>query len=106
MGVLSTVCQGGCLMAAVRDARRDVVITGLGIFSPIGIGVDAFWDSLAAGRSGIHKVDLFPGFAAPDQVGGAITEFTEETAKKVYLKDHRKNLKAMCREIQLGVYSA
>lgn len=82
------------------------MITGIGVFSPIGIGVDAFWDNLAAGRSGIHKVSLFPGFASPDQVGGAVTEFTEETAKKVYLKDHRKNLKAMCREIQLGVASA
>jgi 3-oxoacyl-[acyl-carrier-protein] synthase II len=93
-------------MTAAHDASRDVVITGLGIFSPIGIGIEPFWDSLAAGRSGIHRVELFPGFAAPDQVGGAVTEFTEETAKKVYLKDHRKNLKAMCREIQLGVASA
>lgn len=93
-------------MTAARDSSRDVVITGLGIFSPLGIGAEAFWQSLEAGKSGVHKVDLFPGFAAPDQVGGAVTEFTEETAKKVYLKDHRKNLKAMCREIQLGVASA
>jgi 3-oxoacyl-[acyl-carrier-protein] synthase II len=93
-------------MVAARDASRDVVITGLGIFSPIGIGIDPFWESLAAGRSGIHTVDMFPGFASPDQIGGAVTEFTEETAKKVYLKEHRKNLKAMCREIQLGVASA
>lgn len=93
-------------MTAARDAGLDVVITGLGIFSPIGIGIDAFWESLAAGKSGIHKVDMFPGFAAPDQVGGAVTEFTEESARKVFLKDHRKNLKAMCREIQLGVASA
>lgn len=95
-------------MTAARDTGRDVVITGLGIFSPIGIGVEAFWDSLAAGRSGIHKVDLFPGFASPDQVGGAVTEFTEETARKVYIKEKevRKNLKTMCREIQLGVASA
>jgi 3-oxoacyl-[acyl-carrier-protein] synthase II len=93
-------------MAAARDASRDVVITGLGIFSPIGIGPDAFWDSLAAGRSGIRKVEMFPGLGSPDEIGGAISEFSEETAKKVYLKDHRKNLKAMCREIQLGVASA
>lgn len=95
-------------MTAVRDPGRDVVITGMGIFSPIGIGVEAFWDSLAAGRSGIHTVNLFPGFAAPDQAGGAVTEFTDETARKVYIKEKevRKNLKTMCREIQLGVASA
>ena len=95
-------------MVAARAAGRDVVITGLGIFSPIGIGVDPFWENLSAGRPGIHKVTLFPGFAAPDQAGGAVTEFTEETARKIYIKEKevRKNLKTMCREIQLGVASA
>jgi 3-oxoacyl-[acyl-carrier-protein] synthase II len=92
-------------MDSERDPSRDAVITGLGIFSPIGIGIDDFWTSLAAGKSGIHHVDM-PGLASPDQVGGAVVDFTEESARKTYLKDHRKNLKAMCREIQLGVASA
>lgn len=92
-------------MTAARDPSRETVITGLGIFSPIGIGVDTFWANLAAGKSGIHQVDE-PGLASPNQVGGAVTDFTEEAARKTYLKDHRKNLKAMCREIQLGVASA
>lgn len=35
---------------------RPVVITGLGIASPIGIGVNAFWESLRTGRSGMHRV--------------------------------------------------
>ena len=85
---------------------REVVITGVGIVSPIGIGVDPFWKSLSAGRSGIRYGQLFPGFAAPDGVGGEVLDFTEESARKVYLKEQRKNLKAMCREIQLGVASA
>ena len=91
---------------AASDSTRDVVITGIGVVSPIGIGVDAVWNSLQARRSGITKCDLFPGLAAPDQAGGQVREFTEESARKIYLKDHRKNLKAMCREIQLGVASA
>ncbi len=91
----------------VRAASpEDVLITGIGVMSPIGVDVDTFWNSLAAGRSGIITTNLFPGCAAPDQVGGQVTEFTEEAARKVFLKDHRKNLKAMCREIQLGVASA
>jgi 3-oxoacyl-[acyl-carrier-protein] synthase II len=85
---------------------RDVVITGIGVVSPIGIGVEEFWKNLAARRSGVVRSKLFPGFAAPDQAGGEVREFTEESARKVYLKEHRKNLKAMCREIQLGVASA
>ncbi len=83
-----------------------MVITGIGVVSPLGMGVDAFWEGLAAGRSGISTSTMFPGFASPDQVGGEIREFTDESARKVYLKEHRKNLKAMCREIQLGVCSA
>ena len=85
---------------------REVVITGIGIVSPIGIGVDAFWDSLSTARSGGRHGSLFPGFAAPGGVGAEVQDFTEESARKVYLKEQRKNLKAMCREIQLGVASA
>jgi 3-oxoacyl-[acyl-carrier-protein] synthase II len=90
---------------SASDAPRDVVITGMGVVSPIGIGVDAFWAGLSSGKSGVSRADI-PGLAAPDQVGGQIKDFTEESARKTYLKDHRKNLKAMCREIQLGVASA
>lgn len=36
-----------------------VVITGLGVISSIGIGIDRFWDSIINGRSGISKVTLF-----------------------------------------------
>ena len=85
---------------------REIVITGIGIVSPIGIGVGPFWDSLSSGRSGIRKSELYPGFAAPGGVGGNVRDFTDESARKVYLKEQRKNLKAMCREIQLGVASA
>ncbi|MDX1969323.1 MAG: beta-ketoacyl-[acyl-carrier-protein] synthase family protein [Planctomycetaceae bacterium] len=91
---------------SVNATNKDVVISGIGIVSPLGIGIDAFWEGLASGRSGIAHTSLFPGFAAPDQAGGEVKEFTDEAARKVYLKDHRKNLKAMCREIQLGVCSA
>lgn len=93
-------------MSQPQDTSRQVVITGIGLLSPIGVGVDAFWNSLKSGRSGIGLCTLFPGYAAPDGVGAEVKEFTDESAKKVYLRDHRKNLKAMCREIQLGVASA
>lgn len=63
-------------------------------------------EEFVEGQSGVHQCVLFPGYAAPDGVGGAVTEFTEESARKIYLKDQRKNIKAMCREIQLGVASA
>lgn len=88
------------------SSATDVVITGLGIVSPVGIGVEAFTAALREGRSGIDYCTIWPDVASPDHVAGEVREFTEESAKKTYLKSMRKNLKAMCREIQLGVTSA
>ena len=89
-----------------NSSSRDVVITGIGIFSPLGIGREKFWSEISSGRCGFHKVQLTPFIGTPDCVGGEISDFHDETAKKVHLKDLRKSLKVMCREIQLGVASA
>jgi len=89
-----------------QDSNKRVVITGVGIISPIGIGVDDFWGSLSAGRSGITTAELWSASAAPDNVAGEVKNFTEATARKQYLKKQRKSIKVMCREIQMGVASA
>ena len=41
----------------MRDKR--IVITGIGVVSPVGIGKEAFWEGLKQGRSGIRPVTLF-----------------------------------------------
>jgi len=38
---------------------RRVVVTGIGVVSPVGIGADVSWDNLVAGRSGIADITLF-----------------------------------------------
>ncbi len=88
------------------DSKRRILITGMGILSPIGIGVDAFQDSLVSGRSGIKKSELYSYLASPDTCVGEISDFNPTTIKKQYLKKQRKSIKVMCREIQLGVASA
>ena len=88
------------------NSPRRVVFTGLGIVSPIGIGVDPFWESLLAGRSGVGRVECLPYIGAPDCAAGEVREFTDSAARKQYLRQHRKSIKVMCREIQLGVASA
>jgi 3-oxoacyl-[acyl-carrier-protein] synthase II len=93
-------------MTDPQETRRRIVVTGLGLFSPIGIGADAYWSSLSSGRSGIAKIEQLEFTAAPRNIGGEVKEFTESSAKKDYLKQQRKSLKVMCREIQLGVASA
>lgn len=85
---------------------QSVAITGIGILSPLGIGTQVFWENLAAGKSGIAKSQRFHCTAAPGEYVGEVREFTEESARKVYLKPQRKSIKLMCHEIQLGVASA
>lgn len=84
----------------------DVVITGIGILSPIGIGTDAFWAGIGRGVPGFRRSEVLSYFAAPDSVGGEVSDFTEKDAKKQHLKLLKKSVRVMCRDIQLGAASA
>ena len=88
------------------ETAREVVITGIGVFSPIGIGRSAFWSGLSEGRCGLKRVQHAAWVAAPGCIGGEVSDFNDESAKKEHLKSLRKSLKVMCREIQMGVASA
>lgn len=57
--------------------KRQPVITGLGIVSPIGIGVEKFWAAAKAGKSGIHTPTLFDGSKLPPEcrVVGEVRDF-------------------------------
>ncbi|MEZ6062899.1 MAG: beta-ketoacyl-[acyl-carrier-protein] synthase family protein [Planctomycetaceae bacterium] len=90
----------------VQSQSSDVVITGIGVVSPIGIGPDAFWQNLSEGRCGFRRSELLSYVGTPGCIGGEVSEFNDTTAKKDHLKSLRKSLKVMCREIQLGVASA
>ena len=56
-------------------APRRVVITGFGCVTPIGIGRDAYWDSLAAGRSGVRRIESFDATGFDVQIAAEIPEF-------------------------------
>ncbi len=80
---------------------RDIVITGLGIVSPIGIGREPFWRALVAGESGIRPLTLFDASGLAVRFGGQIADFEA----KQYVRP-RKSLKVMSRDIQLGFAAA
>ena len=42
------------------QARRRVVVTGMGVVTPIGMTVDEFWTSIRAGKSGVSELGGFP----------------------------------------------
>lgn len=79
----------------------DIVITGLGVVSPIGIGRDAVWRSLAEGTSGIRAIRRFDVSQTPVTVGGEVVAFDPHEVIKP-----RKNLKVMSRDIQMTCVAA
>src|SRR5436190_18532923 len=56
-------------------SRRRVVVTGMGIVSPVGIGVDASWANILAGHSGIATITRFDASAFPSRIAGEVKNF-------------------------------
>lgn len=93
-------------MSSSPEASRRVVVTGVGVVSPVGIGRDEFAQAVLDGTSGIGEIELMDYSGLPGNVGAEVPGFTDATARKVYLNSQRKSVKVMCREIQFGVASA
>jgi 3-oxoacyl-[acyl-carrier-protein] synthase II len=70
-------------------SRRRVVVTGLGLVTPVGIGVEASWSALVAGRSGIGPVTLFDASTFPTRIAGEVKGFDPE--KFMERKEARRN---------------
>ncbi len=80
---------------------REVWITGVGILSSVGIGLDATWDSLLAGRTGAGPIEDESAEAVGCGVAARIGDFK---ARKFIT--NRKSLKLMTRPVSLGVAAA
>src|SRR5713226_3876706 len=81
--------------------RNRVVITGIGILAPNGIGLEAFWESLLAGRSGIGPITLFDANGYKSRIAGEIKNFNPEDYIEPELKPKR-----MARHTQLAYAAA
>ena len=68
--------------------NRRVVITGIGLVSPIGIGTEANWQALMAGRSGIGPITHFDASAFSARIAGEVKEF--DPLRWVEKKDVKK----------------
>src|SRR5947207_15083515 len=82
---------------------RRVVVTGIGVVSPVGIGAAAFWQNLVAGNVGVRRIQQFDpsGFAC--QIGGEVPAFK---IGDYVPKSYRKATKVMARDIELAVVAA
>ena len=80
---------------------HEVIITGLGIVCPLGVGREAVWSAIENGRSGVRTIDRLAEARYPIPIGGEVLDFEP----KQYVKP-RKSLKVMSRETQLGFAAA
>jgi 3-oxoacyl-[acyl-carrier-protein] synthase II len=55
--------------------KRRVVVTGVGLVSPVGVGTEATWEAIVAGRSGIGPITLFDAERYPTRFAGEVKNF-------------------------------
>src|SRR5947209_7872262 len=77
--------------------RNRVVITGMGVLAPNGIGCTEFWESLLAGRSGIGPITLFDASGFKSRIAGEVKNFDPHDYIESELKPKR-----MARHTQLA----
>jgi 3-oxoacyl-[acyl-carrier-protein] synthase II len=80
--------------------KRRVVITGMGAVTPIGIGIEAFWDALKNGRSGVGRLTFFDTTDYPSKIDAEIKGFQPD----LYIE--KKSIKRMDRFTQFSFAAA
>ena len=82
---------------------RRVVITGIGVVSPIGLGAEDFWRNLLARQVGIRRISAFDPSGFASQIAGELPDF--KIAQEVP-KSYRKATKVMSRDVEIAVLAA
>ncbi len=83
-----------------QNGRRRVVVTGVGLVTPLGTGVEKNWTALLAGRSGIGPITRFPADDFPSRIAGEVRDFAPEEFIE------RRDLKKMDPFIQFAMAAA
>lgn len=93
------------------NGPRRVVITGMGVVSPLGGAIEQVWDRLDQGVSGIVPMEMLPVDHLPTRVAGEARDFQGEIGdfgplEKTLSRQIKKSLRMMCREIYMGTAAA
>ncbi len=83
--------------------KRRVVITGLGVASPLGLGIEPTWEAMLECRCGIRRIETFDPAGLPCQLGGELPPWKPGDCIP---KSYRKSVKVMSRDIQIAVCCA
>ena len=87
----------------MSSSSRRVVLSGIGVVTPIGLGAESFWAGLKEGKGGVHPITSFDPAALATRFAGQVNGFD---AKKYVSKEGRKQIRVMARAIQLAVGAA
>jgi 3-oxoacyl-[acyl-carrier-protein] synthase II len=79
---------------------RRVVVTGLGVVAPNGVGKEAFWKACVEGRSGVGPIQSFDASGHPVRIAAEVPNFD---VQQFIPAAHRKSLKIMSRAMRFGV---
>jgi len=82
---------------------RRVGITGLGVVTGLGVGMQPLWDGLVAGHSAIKRITRFDPSGFPCRLAAEVAAFS---AKDHVPKHYRKAVKVMSRDVELAVAAA
>lgn len=82
-------------------SKKEVVVTGFDVLSPVGVDLDSFWSALVEGKSGVSRLESLKTGSEKRPIGAAVPDFRP----KDYVKP-KKNIKVMSRDIQMGVVAA
>jgi len=87
--------------------ERTIVITGIGVLSPIAIGKDNFWDALLQGKTAFKSITLFDTSPFPVHIGGEITEFDPIVfLGKKGLRELDRSTRLVCSAAKLAIDDA
>jgi 3-oxoacyl-[acyl-carrier-protein] synthase II len=84
-------------------ADPRVVITGLGMVTPLGIGIDETWEGIVQGKKGVCGITVFDPGEFKCTIAGELDNFS---ARKFVPKSYRKAVKVMARDIEIAVAAA
>jgi 3-oxoacyl-[acyl-carrier-protein] synthase II len=86
----------------MMDKKKRIVVTGIGLVTPLGCQKDIIWERLISGQSGISAINSFDASGFPSRIAGQITDDLSWLGEKMSLKEQKR----VGRFILLGIAAA
>jgi 3-oxoacyl-[acyl-carrier-protein] synthase II len=90
----------------MSSSRRRAVFTSLGVITPIGSSLTAFWQALLNGTPGVTAIPAYTSSELPCHIGGIVTDYDPKKFIPATNKNGRKSLRDMARPVHMGLCAA